>query len=172
MVESVDVRSGRRGEDRFAVAAVREDARWRCTRLGDAALVDLDTAIAHLSSLRPSGTVLGLLALDLACFVLLRPKPPGVSLMVSDAVAALDVEMAASVLRVLGFELPPTDAAEEEPWPEGDMDILADLGLPSDDLYDLARQWELYPDEQLAMIARRCGFGEEFARAVGGPGLS
>ncbi|WP_214367305.1 tRNA adenosine deaminase-associated protein [Pseudonocardia sp. H11422] len=150
----------------YAVAAIREDGRWRCTRLDPDALVDLDTAITELRALRSTGAVLGLLDVDDEFFVLLRPTPGGVALMVSDAVAALDYDVAADVLDLLRVELPPDDDALDEPWPEGDLAILADLGLPADELEVLAGEVELYPDEQLAAIGRRCGFAEALAEVV------
>ncbi len=90
----------------YAVAAIREDGRWRCIRLTPEALVDLDTAITELRELRSTGAVLGLLDVDDEFFVLLRPTPGGVALMVSDAVAALDYDVAADVLDLLRVELP------------------------------------------------------------------
>jgi putative tRNA adenosine deaminase-associated protein len=150
----------------FAVAAIREDGRWRCTRMSARALVDLDAAITELRELRSTGAVLGLLDVDDEFFVLLRPTPRGVSLMVSDAVAALDYDVAADVLDLLRVELPPDDEALDDPWPEGDLSMLADLGLPADELEVLAGEFELYPDEQLAAIGRRCGFAEALAEVV------
>jgi putative tRNA adenosine deaminase-associated protein len=150
----------------FAVAAIREDGRWRCTRLSAEALVDLDTAITELRELRSTGAVLGLLDVDDEFFVLLRPTPGGIALMVSDAVAALDYDIAADVLDLLRIELPPDDDALDDPWPEGDLAILADMGLPADELEVLAGEIELYPDEQLAAISRRCGFAEALAEVV------
>jgi putative tRNA adenosine deaminase-associated protein len=147
----------------FAVAAIREEGRWRCVRLGAEALLDLDAAITELRALRSTGAVLGLLAVDDCFFVLLRPIPGGVALMLSDAIAALDYDIAADVLDLLRLELPPEDSADDDPWPQGDMAILADLGLPADELEVLAGEWDLYPDEQLAAIARRCGFADALA---------
>jgi putative tRNA adenosine deaminase-associated protein len=152
----------------FAVAAIREEGRWRCVRLDPDALVDLDAAITELRSLRSTGAVLGLLDVDDEFFVLLRPSPGGVSLMVSDAVAALDYDVAADVLDLLRVELPPDDDALDDPWPEGDLSIVADLGLPADELEVLAGEVELYPDEQLAAIGRRCGFADALAEVVDG----
>jgi putative tRNA adenosine deaminase-associated protein len=151
-----------------AVAAIREEGRWRCVRLDADALVDLDAAITELRALRSTGAVLGLLAVDDCFFVLLRPVPGGVSLMVSDAVAALDYDVAADVLDLLRVDLPPEDAADDDPWPEGDMSIVADLGLPADELEVLAGEWELYPDEQLAAIGSRCGFADALAGVLNG----
>ncbi|GAA1320662.1 tRNA adenosine deaminase-associated protein [Pseudonocardia xinjiangensis] len=151
----------------YAVAAIREDGQWRCSRMTPEALVDLDTAITELRELRSTGAVLGLLDVDDEFFVLLRPTPGGISLMVSDAVAALDYDVAADVLDLLRLELPPEDEAlDSPPWPEGDLAILADLGLPADELEVLAGEVELYPDEQLAAIGRRCGFADALAEVV------
>jgi putative tRNA adenosine deaminase-associated protein len=151
----------------FAVAAIREEGRWRCVRLEAEALTDLDAAITELRELRSTGAVLGLLSVDDCFFVLLRPIPGGVSLMLSDAVAALDYDIAADVLDLLRVDLPPDDAVDDDPWPEGDMSIVADFGLPADELEVLAGELELYPDEQLAAIGRRCGFADALAEVLG-----
>ena len=168
-VQSVEAPAGTREQalPGYAVAAIREDGRWRCTRLTPEALLDLDTAITELRELRSTGAVLGLLDVDDEFFVLLRPTPGGVSLMVSDAVAAFDYDVAADVLDLLRVELPPDDDALDDPWPEGDLAILADLGLPADELEVLAGEVELYPDEQLAVISRRCGFADALDEVVG-----
>jgi putative tRNA adenosine deaminase-associated protein len=153
----------------YAVAAIREDGHWRCARMDPDSLVDLDAAITELRGLRSAGAVLGLLDVDDEFFVLLRPVPGGVALMVSDAAAALDYDVAADVLDLLRVDLPPDDDALDDVWPEGDLSILADLGLPADELEVLASQIELYPDEQLAAIGRRCGFADALAEVVDAP---
>ncbi|MEV1292907.1 tRNA adenosine deaminase-associated protein [Pseudonocardia sp. NPDC049635] len=150
----------------FAVAAIREEGRWRCVRLDAEALVDLDAAISALRALRSTGAVLGLLDVDDEFFVLLRPSAGGVRLLISDAVAALDYDVAADVLDLLRVELPPDDDLLDDPWPEGDLAILADLGLPADELEVLVSDLELYPDEQLDTIARRCGFAGQLDEIV------
>ncbi|GAA1390736.1 tRNA adenosine deaminase-associated protein [Pseudonocardia kongjuensis] len=150
----------------FAVAAIREEGRWRCVRLDAEALVDLDAAITALRAQRSTGAVLGLLDVDDEFFVLLRPSAGGVRLLISDAVAALDYDVAADVLDLLRVELPPDDDVLDDPWPEGDLGILADLGLPADELEVLVSDLELYPDEQLDTIARRCGFAGQLDEIV------
>lgn len=168
-VQSIQAPSGVRDDalPGYAVAAIREDGRWRCVALAAEALVDLDAAITELRELRSTGAVLGLLDVDDEFFVLLRPTPGGVALMVSDAVAALDYDVAADVLDLLRIELPSDDDVLDEPWPEGDLGIVADFGLPADELEVLAGEFELYPDEQLAAISRRCGFADVLAEVVG-----
>ena len=50
--------------------------------------------------------------------------------------------------------------------PEGDLEILTDLGLPGPELEVIVGEVDLYPDEQLQMVAQRCGFGSEFAKLL------
>ncbi|PRX44644.1 putative tRNA adenosine deaminase-associated protein [Prauserella shujinwangii] len=148
----------------FAVAVVREDGRWRCSPLDTAALAELDAAITELRKMRSTGAVFGLLAVDDEFFVIVRPSPTGVSLLLSDAAAALDYDIAADVLDLLRVE--PPDEDDETVWPEGDLEILADLGMPGVELEVIVNEVDLYPDEQLQMIAQRCGFGDHFGKLL------
>lgn len=148
------------------MAAVREEGRWRCTLIDAAVLGDLDAAITELRKLRSTGAVIGLLAVDDEFFVIVRPAPGGVRLLLSDAVAALDYDVAADVLDLLRVEVPEEDDADEDPWPEGDLEILADLGLPGAEMDVICNEVELYPDEQLEMVASRCGFADQLAGAL------
>lgn len=148
----------------FAVAVVREDGRWRCSLMDRTALTELDSAITELRKLRSTGAVFGLLAVDDEFFVLVRPGPGGVSLLLSDAAAALDYDVAADVLDLLRAD--PPDDDDDEIWPEGDLGIFADLGLPDAELQVIIDDVDLYPDEQLQMVAQRCGFGAEFSKLL------
>src|SRR5919204_2124411 len=143
----------------FAVAVVREDGRWRCSAMDSSVLAGLDAAITALRGLRSTGAVFGMFNVDDEFFVLIRPVPGGVDLLLSDAAAALDYDIAADVLDLLRVE--PPDEDDEEVWPEGDLGILADLGLPDDEMQVITSEVDLYPDEQLEMIAQRCGFEEQ-----------
>lgn len=143
----------------FAVAVVREDGRWRCSSLDSGALAELNAAITELTKMRSTGASFGLLAVDDEFFVIVRPSPRGPSLLLSDAAAALDYDIAADVLDLLRVD--PPDEDDESVWPEGDLEILADLGLPGVELEVIVGEVDLYPDEQLQMIAQRCGFANE-----------
>lgn len=142
-----------------AVAVVREDGRWRCSPLDSGALAELNAAITELTRMRSTGASFGLLAVDDEFFVIVRPSPRGPSLLLSDAAAALDYDIAADVLDLLRVD--PPDEDDESVWPEGDLEILADLGLPGGELEVIVGEVDLYPDEQLQMIAQRCGFAAE-----------
>lgn len=149
----------------FAIAVVLEEGKWRCTPLNKAALADLDTAISELRKIPSGGATLALLAVDDEFFVIIRPAPAGTELLLSDASAALDYDIAADVLDMLRAPTPDDD--EDEVWPEGDAAILSDLGLPSEELEMIASDIDLYPDEQLRMIAQRCGFADQYDEILG-----
>jgi putative tRNA adenosine deaminase-associated protein len=127
-------------------------------------LTDLDAAITALRDIRSPGAVFGLLDVDDEFFVVIRPVPGGVRLLLSDAVAAMDYDIAADVLDLLRIDVPSDD--EADPWPEGDLALLTDLGMPELELGLVVDEVDLYPDEQLEMIATRCGFQSELAAAV------
>ena len=90
-------------------------------------------------------------------------QPRTVALLLSDAAAALDYDIAADALELLRVD-PPED--DDEVWPEGSLDILADIGLPAPELQVIIDEVDLYPDEQLQMVAQRCGFDEEFSKVL------
>lgn len=148
----------------YAVAVVREDGRWRCAVLDEDVLGDLDSAITALRAVRSTGAIFGLLNVDDEFFIVVRPVPGGVRLLLSDAVAALDYDIAADVLDLLRIDVPDDDGAD--PWPEGDLGLLADVGLPGPELGVIVDEVDLYPDEQLDMVASRCGFQAELAAVV------
>lgn len=149
----------------FAIAVVREEGKWRCTAMESSALTELDTAITELRKIRSTGAVFGLLDVDDQFFLVLRPGPGGVQLLLSDAAAALDYDIAADALDLLRVD-PPADYDDDEIWPEGALDILADIGLPAGELQVIIGEVDLYPDEQLQIIAQRCGFADEFAKLL------
>ncbi|MEV6431759.1 tRNA adenosine deaminase-associated protein [Nocardia sp. NPDC051463] len=153
----------------FAVAVVREEGQWRCSPLSSAALTDLSAAENELKALRSSGAVFGLLDIDDEFFIVLRPAPSGTRMLVSDATAAIDYDIAADVLEALNVEIPdidPDELDDVEPWEEGDLGVLADLGLPEPVLSVILAETDLYPDEQLNMIAQRLGFSNELSAVL------
>lgn len=157
----------------FAVAVVYEDGRWSCTMMGDAAREGLDAAVSELRGLRASGPAFAMIDVDEAFFAVVRPGPGTVHVVLSDAVCALDYDLASDVLDLLGIDAPELSGEQIEdadPWPEGDYAVLADLGLPEPVLSVIMDEIDLYPDEQLAMIAERLGFADEFAALVGDGG--
>lgn len=151
------------------MAVVREEGKWTCSPLSLDALSSLSVAETELREMRSSGAVFGLLDVDDEFFVVLRPAPSGTRLLLSDATAALDYDLAADVLDRLNIDIPdldPDDLDDIEPWEEGDLDVLTDMGLPAPVFGIIVAETDLYPDEQLGMVAQRLGFADEFAAAL------
>ena len=84
--------------DGFGVAVVREEGQWRCSAMAPKSLTSLAAAETELRELRSAGAVFGLLDVDDEFFVIVRPAPSGTRLLLSDATAALDYDIAAEVL--------------------------------------------------------------------------
>lgn len=149
----------------FALGVMREESNWEITRLDPSALLSLDNAAQQVRGLRSEGASFGMVNVDDEFFVLLRPGPSGMRLLLSDATAALDYDLAADVLEELNIEAPDLDddeLDETDPWGEGDMGILSDIGLPEGVLEVIVEETDLYADEQLESVAERMGFGEVY----------
>src|SRR3954453_22049166 len=138
--------------DGFGVAVVREDGKWRCSPMRPKVLVSLSEAETELRELRSAGAVFGLLDVDDDFFVIVRPAPSGTRLLLSDATAALDYDIAAEVLDNLDPEINPEDHEDSDPFEEGDLGLLSDIGLPEGVLSVIVDETDLYADEQLGRI--------------------
>lgn len=152
--------------DGFGVAVVREDGRWRCSALRRTALTSLAAAETELRELRSAGAVFGLLDVDDEFFVIVRPAPSGTRLLLSDATAALDYDIAAEVLDMLDADISADDLDDVDPFEEGDLGLLSDVGLPDAVLGVILDETDLYADEQLGRIAREMGFAEELSSVL------
>ena len=130
-------------------------------------LTSLTAAETELRELRSSGAVFGLLDVDDEFFVIVRPAPSGTRLLLSDATAALDYDIAAEILENLDADIDPEDLEDAEPFEEGDLGLLSDVGLPEAVLgVILDESDQLYPDEQLGRIAREMGFADELSAVI------
>jgi putative tRNA adenosine deaminase-associated protein len=152
--------------DGFGVAVVREEGKWRCSAMRRAALNSLTAAETELRELRSAGAVFGLLDVDDEFFVIVRPAPAGTRLLLSDATAALDYDIAAEVLEKLDNDISQEELEEAEPFEEGDLGLLADVGLPDAVLGVILDESDLYADEQLGRIAREMGFADELSAVL------
>ncbi|WP_343601591.1 tRNA adenosine deaminase-associated protein [Mycobacterium sp.] len=152
--------------DGFGVAVVREDGTWRCAAMRPQALTSLADAETELRELRSAGAVFGLLDIDDEFFVIVRPAPAGTRLLLSDATAALDYDIAAEVLENLDAEIALEDLEDADPFEEGDLGLLSDIGLPEAVLGVILDETDLYADEQLGRIAREMGFAEELSAVL------
>lgn len=145
----------------IAVEAWHEDGRWTVANLPDAQ--DLPAIIDRLKSQQTNGGAVALIAIDEEFFILIRVLGTHIFMFLSDVSCALDYEVAEEFLEIADLDQPTED---DEPLPVGHQDIFADLGMPHMELLALCDDAELFPDEQLEAIAKRLGFGNEFAELL------
>jgi putative tRNA adenosine deaminase-associated protein len=148
-----------------AVIVYREDEAWETEVLPVALTEDLHGLIHALRQQPSIGGTIGLVAVGDDFFVLLRLLAGQVSVFLSDLTAAVDWPLARQVLEYLDIPVPGDDDLDQV-LPAGDMSIFADLGVDEMDLGALSGDLDLFPDEALASIARRIGFGPALDRAL------
>jgi len=148
-----------------AVIVYREDEAWETGVLPVALTEDLHGLIHALRQQPSIGGTVGLVAVGDDFFVLLRLLAGQVSVFLSDLTAAVDWPLARQVLEYLDIPIPGDDDLDQV-LPAGDMSIFADLGVDEMDLGAFSGDLDLFPDEALASIARRLGFGPALDRAL------
>lgn len=149
-----------------AVIVYREDDTWQADALPVALTEDLAgmiTALRRQPSL--SGTI-GLAAVGDDFFVAARVLGGEVSVFLSDLTAAVDWPLARQVLDYLEIPVPDEDEDLDQVLPAGDLSIFADLGIDEMDLGMIAGDLDLFPDEALALLARKVGFGQALERVL------
>lgn len=156
--------AGEDGGTDFVVAVARDEGRWSATvmppRIGD----DLDSLVAALRQEPSDVGTFGFVSIADDFFVAARATVSGhPRLLVSDATAATESRIGRQVLERLRE---PLVAEDEEVVPVGDLEMFSDLGMDARELESLLEDIDLFPDEMLAGIANRLGFGEEFERAI------
>lgn len=87
-------------------------------------------------------------------------------MLLSDATAALDYDLADEVLDKLDADIDAEDLEDSEPFEEGDLGLLSDIGLPAAVLGVILDESDLAVDEQLHRIASEMGFDEQLSAAL------
>jgi putative tRNA adenosine deaminase-associated protein len=149
----------------YCVVIYREDDAWEAEVLPVAVTENLDVLIHALRQQPGLGGTIGLAAVGDDFFVIVRVSAGHVSLFLSDLTASVDWPLAQQVLEYLDIDIP-YDEDLDQVLPAGDLSILADLGVDEMELCALSGDLDLFPDEVLASLARRVGFGVAFERAL------
>jgi putative tRNA adenosine deaminase-associated protein len=149
----------------FCVVVYRDDDVWEVDVLPAALTENLDGFIAALRQRPGIGGTIGLAAVGDDFFVALRAIGTQVSVFLSDLTASVDWPLAWQVLDHLDIPVP-DDEDLDQVLPAGDMSIFTDLGVDEMELGALSGDLDLFPDEVLASIARRIGFGPALERAL------
>jgi putative tRNA adenosine deaminase-associated protein len=153
------------GED-VAVIVYREDDVWEADALPTALTEDLSGFITALRRQPSASGTIGLAAVGDDFFVAVRVLGNEVSVFLSDLTAAVDWPLARQVLDYLDIPVPEDEEDLDQVLPAGDLSIFADLGIDEMDLGMLAGNLDLFPDEALALLARKIGFGHALEHAL------
>jgi len=70
------------------------------------------------------------------------------------------------VLEKLDNDISQEELEEADPFEEGDLGLLSDVGLPEAVLGVILDESDLYADEQLGRIAREMGFADELSAVL------
>lgn len=155
------------GGAEFAVAAWREGGRWSLAALPPRSTASLDVLIGTLRQLVAEGGAIGFVVSEEDFFLAVRVMPEGSArLLLSDVAAALDWPVAEAAAEMIGADVPDDEDDLDEVEPVGDIGLLTDLGMPLTDMELILDDPDLYPDEQVAAIAARMGFGEQLANLL------
>ena len=149
----------------FCVVVYTEDDGWEVETLPVALTENLDGLIRALRQQPGLGGTIGLAAVEDDFFVALRVVGTQVSVFLSDLTAAADFPLARQALEHLDIPVP-DDEDLDQVLPAGDMSIFADLGVDEMELGALSGDLELFPDEVIASLANRIGFGSALERAL------
>jgi len=146
----------------FVIAAYRDEGAWTVVELSPRLGEDFEGFTAALARFPSDVGVLGLASVNDDFFVVLRRSGDTIRALLSDSTAAWDWPIAADLADLVNAPDPDEDAV-----PVGDLEIVSDLGLSSVELALLCDDEELFPDEALADLADKLGFGDEFETIVG-----
>ena len=150
----------------LAVAAWREGDRWSLAALPERAGESMDVLLGTLRQLVADRGAVGFLVAEEDFFLAVRVMPEGSArVLLSDVGAALDWPIAEAAVDLIGVDLPDDDDADEVE-PVGDVGLLSDLGMPIMEMELILEDPDMYPDEQVAAIAARLGFGEQLAEFI------
>lgn len=151
----------------LAVAAYRQGGRWVVQEMTLEHCEDVELLADALRRLGGDTGAIGLVSVDEDFFVIVRVEGERTRVLLSDASAAEDWDLAETVIDLLD-EIDPDDLDErDEDEPAGDLGLLVDLGVSEDALEELLDDPDAYPDEVLSDVARLIGFGEQFDDVAG-----
>jgi putative tRNA adenosine deaminase-associated protein len=146
----------------FAIVAWQEEGTWTVVQVPEGSAGSLEDLELYAGQRQGDSGALTLVSVAEEFFIALRVQGSRSRFLLSDVSASLDWPLAEDVTERLGLEIEDDDEVVEGD-PAGDLTLLADFRLSPADVDQLCGDLELFPDEQIASIAARAGFGEQFS---------
>ena len=145
------------------VALYREEGAPLAVALDLELANDLDELINQLRRIPGDAGAVGVVSIASEFFAIVRVRGKHVQVMLSDAVSANDWPLARDIADFLGGELADED---DDSYPIGDLDILADAGLSDFELEAIASEDDEDTALLLEQIAEKVKFGPQFKKVV------
>jgi putative tRNA adenosine deaminase-associated protein len=153
-------------------AAYGAAAQWRVRVLQRTIPDGLDSLVRDLRKLRSEGVLLGLVCVEDDWCALVRPTPGGAQLLLGDASVIVEdddepgIDLARDILDELDVDGPTDDDIDDadepdDPWPEGDFDMLSDLGVGEQVVSVIFDDGDILASDQLLRVADELGFYDE-----------
>lgn len=152
-------------ETDFAIIVYREEDQWEADALPAAVTGDLDAFMRALRQQPSIAGTIGFAGVADDFFLIIRVFGEEISMFLSDLTAAVDYPLARQALDALDIPVPADDELDQV-LPAGDMSILADLGIDEMELGAMSADLDLYPEDAVAGVADRIGFGAAVDRAL------
>ncbi len=154
-----------REAEAYAVVCFRLDGRWEVDVLPEPVTEDLGALLAVVRQQPGDNGAFALVDVADEFFVVARAQQGRARVLLSDATAAVEWELAAQVLDHLGLDVP-ADDRRAEVRPAGDLGVFDDLGLDAREMGAILADDDAYADEMLSTLARRLGFADRFEGVV------
>lgn len=152
----------------FAVTVSGTESGWSVKAFKDD-FTNAQTAIQAVWNLRSEHAAFALLCVEDEYLVIVRPAPNKTRVLISDITMAVDDPFAEQLANEANLDIPDIDPDELDDidgWPDGDFDILADLGLSEELMSVYVDDQDPYPHEVLLNIASELGFDNELMDAA------
>jgi putative tRNA adenosine deaminase-associated protein len=150
-------------EPDFAVVAVRDDSGWQISELSPRSWVDLEALEAELQATAVDATAVALIGALEEYLLVVRRQGNASRLFLNDVAATTEWPLALDVLDRLGLPEPEEDDLDRV-QPVGDIALLAEYGMPGDELARMCEDLNLFNDEVADTVAGRLGFSDAFQR--------
>lgn len=148
----------------LVVAMYREDGQPVAMPMARDLANDFDELAKQLRRLPGDAGACALVSIAGEFFVVVRVRGRHIQTVLSDDLAAYDWPIARDVADFLGIE--PGDPDEDDSEPIGDLDVFTDLGLSEFELEQICSDYDTESDQLALLIARKIGFGKQFANAA------
>jgi len=147
----------------LAVVAYLDEDDWYVQELPEDALDSVEEIARELRRYPAETGAVALISVDEDWLLIVRVVGSNVRLLLSDASAASDWNLARSAVDELGLPV----EEDDDQVPAGDLAIVSDMGLSAQEMGALLDDFDLYPEEILSEVADSAGFGTKFDELVG-----